>query len=177
MCRLAIAVIRCAGERGQPLEFTRMDGRTNHLIFRAFSVENGKEELTVSVLAFRELEGGKDLSERWGCGLDAIISTRDTHTKGDVRTWSSILQEESISCWGWWTVWLMALGREGERGGRMVREEEGGGWRFKYGKGEIPSISTPRVGKECWREKPKPSSVLGMGEKVRRAPSKSGHSF
>lgn len=77
---MAIAVILCAGERGQPLEFTRMDGRANHLIFRAFSVENGKEELTVSVLAFRELEGGKDLPERWGCGLDAIVSMRDTYT-------------------------------------------------------------------------------------------------
>jgi len=39
--------------------------RTNHLVFRALSIENGQEELTVSVLTFGELESGKDLSKRW----------------------------------------------------------------------------------------------------------------
>ena len=40
--------------------------RTNYLILRGFSTEDGQEELTVSVLTFGELESGEDLSERWG---------------------------------------------------------------------------------------------------------------
>lgn len=39
--------------------------RTNYLVFRAFGVENGEEELAVAVLTFGELESSKNLSERW----------------------------------------------------------------------------------------------------------------
>ena len=42
-----------------------MGGRTNYLVFRTFGVEDGQEELAVSVLAFGELESSKDLPERW----------------------------------------------------------------------------------------------------------------
>ena len=38
---------------------------TNYLVFRALGVENGEEELIVSVLTFRELESGENISKRW----------------------------------------------------------------------------------------------------------------
>jgi len=73
-------------------------------------------------LTFGELESGKDLSERWRCGLKI---ERNRQTEGDAgrekerQTCSRSLQEESVRCWGWWTVEFMAEGREGE--------DEGGG--------------------------------------------------
>jgi len=51
------------------LIFTRVDGRTNYLVFRTFGTEDGQEELAVSVLTFGELESSKDLPERWRCCL------------------------------------------------------------------------------------------------------------
>ena len=119
-CRLAIAVIRCAMERGQPTKLAKADGRIDHLILRTLGIENGEEELTVSVLAFGELESSKDLSERWRCGLK-IERNRQiegaAEREGGGPTCSRILREESMRCWGWWTVEFMA-GQRGRARGR-----------------------------------------------------------
>lgn len=91
----------------------------NHLIFRTLSVENSQEELAVSVLTFGELESGKDLSERWGCRLKIERNRQasgDAEGKRERQTCSRTLQEESARCWGWWTVEVMAEGREGVMG-------------------------------------------------------------
>ena len=112
-----------------------MSERVNHLVFRAFGVENGQEELTVPILTFRELESGKDLSERWRCCLwwvTKVSTQNDAEREGEReregQTCSRTDQEESIRCWGW-TVEFM--GGEGRRGGMDVRDCED------------PSISTP----------------------------------
>ena len=167
MCRLAIAAVRYTTKRGQLFDtHTRTEGKTNHLVFRTFSVENGQEELTVSVLTFGELESGKDLSKRWRCCLCDKRSDRGrhTHTEGYKRTCSSILQEESISCWGCWTVELIAgeerVG-EGEEDGEEGERGSGGGLSYMRTP-RFPSISTPRVGEKSRIEKPKPSSAPGM---------------
>ena len=72
-----MAAVRCARERDRLR--LREDGReAKYLIFRAFSVENGQEDLAVSILALGELEGGKDLSERWRCCLWRV---KDQHAE------------------------------------------------------------------------------------------------
>ena len=68
----------------QLMRLVRREGWVNHLVFRALGVENGQEELTISFLTFGELEGSKDLSKRWRCGLrwDQCQTDRDRERAG-----------------------------------------------------------------------------------------------
>ena len=62
--------------------FTRDGGNTNYLVFRTFGVEDGQEELTVSVLAFGELESSEDLPERRRSCLWLGVSMRWQRERG-----------------------------------------------------------------------------------------------
>lgn len=54
---------------GVSVRSRKANGRSNHLIFRTFSVEEGQEELAVPILTFGELVSGKNLPKRRRCGL------------------------------------------------------------------------------------------------------------
>lgn len=135
-----MAAVRCARERDRLR--LREDGReAKYLVFRAFSVENGQEDLAVSILALGELEGGKDLSERWRCCLWRVKgqhAQRDAERGRERQTCSRTLLEESIRCWEWAVEFMGVEGRaDGGRGGERGDRYMGGRVsKYKYAKWE-----------------------------------------
>ena len=135
-----MAAVRCARERDRLR--LREDGReAKYLVFRAFSVENGQEDLAVSILALGELEGGKDLSERWRCCLwqdKGQHAQRDAERGRERQTCSRTLLEESIRCWEWAVEFMGVEGRaDGGRGGERGDRYMGGRVsKYKYAKWE-----------------------------------------
>ena len=110
--------------RNEGIEEThaRNRGEMNYLVFRALGVENGKEELAVSVLALGELEGSKDLSKR---GRGCLARVRRENSGGRARDGPA--QEDrktSRGCAGGGGRTSSWLGRR-ERGGMAGRRGEG----------------------------------------------------